>query len=124
MVPVIEGWIEQWYLDVPGVSNTNENVPSFAMLPDVKAPESLVTVCAEGSAFVHVTRVPFATFNVEGSNANPLIATAAGADPDVPAVAVVVVVEVVFELAHPARSTANERPRTGNVMCPAIDARG
>jgi hypothetical protein len=54
-------WNVQWYGNVPLVWNVKLKVPPAAIVPESKAPASLVEVCAVESVFVHVTAVPTAT---------------------------------------------------------------
>ena len=66
-VPVIVGWIVQWYGNVPAVANVTAPVPPPpAMLPASQDASSAVAVWACASEFVHVTVSPTFTVTLAG----------------------------------------------------------
>ncbi len=67
-VPVMNGWIAQWYAYVPAVRNVNENAPPGESVPLANAPALDVTVCCTWPAFFHVTVVPTVTETEDGLN--------------------------------------------------------
>lgn len=76
IVPFIEGWIEQWYMYVPGWVNVKEkDAPGESGSEENAAgePASETMECVAPSLFTHVTPVPVFTVRVEGSNAKFLI---------------------------------------------------
>jgi hypothetical protein len=79
IVPVMDGWIEQWYGYVPARVKVNGNDAPFPIGGEINAtgaPVSDTTVCEVPSLFVQVTVVPAFTVRVAGLNAKFLIATA------------------------------------------------
>ena len=76
MVPFIDGWMEQWYVYVPGWVNVNGKDAPVESESDEKAagdPVSETMVCETPSWFTHVITVPVFTVNEDGSNAKFLI---------------------------------------------------
>jgi hypothetical protein len=68
--------ILQWYANVPAWLNVKLKVWPGFRLPLLKAPVSLVTVCATESLLVQVTVVPVETFSDAGLKAYPEMLTA------------------------------------------------
>jgi hypothetical protein len=79
MVPVIDGWMLQWYAKVPAFRNTKVNVPPRVSGPLSHAPDVAVVVCEAPSMFVHVTLSPTFTVSDAGVNAKFWIVTARAA---------------------------------------------
>ena len=75
-LPVICGWIEQWYANVPAVENVTVAELPLVIGPVSNDAPSAVAVCAWASEFVHVTVSPVGTVIEAGENENPEIATA------------------------------------------------
>jgi hypothetical protein len=76
IVPFIDGWIEQWYVYVPGWANVNvydAPVESESEENAVGEPESETMVCGAESWLVHLTTAPVFTVRADGSNAKFLI---------------------------------------------------
>jgi hypothetical protein len=74
--PVMDGWIEQWYVYVPGWVKVNEKdapVASGSEEKDTGEPVSDAMAWVGLSLFIQVTVVPVFTVRVEGSNAKFLI---------------------------------------------------
>ena len=69
----MKGWIEQWYVYVPGVVNVREYVSSVCNALEEYCLSSAVTSCAVLSLFVQITCVPAAMSNVTGVKRNPAI---------------------------------------------------
>jgi hypothetical protein len=72
IVPFIEGWIEQWYMYVPGwVKVKEKDAPGESGSEENAAgePASETMVCVAPSLFTHMTPVPVFTVRVGGSNA-------------------------------------------------------
>lgn len=71
-VPVIKGWMAQWYVNVPAVEKVNENdcpwlsEPEFQETADAA---SLLVVCEALSWFVQTTVVPTGMVTVSGPKA-------------------------------------------------------
>jgi hypothetical protein len=59
-VPVMPGWIVQWYENVPALGNVLLKVAPAAIVPEFHEPSSPVDVCASASLFVHVSVSPAA----------------------------------------------------------------
>lgn len=77
MRPVIDGWIAQWYVNVPGASKrVVDDAPSTSG-PELHAPVSDVHVCVALSRLVTVTDEPRRTSSGFGENAKPAIVSAA-----------------------------------------------
>jgi hypothetical protein len=76
IVPVIAGWISQWYANVPASVNVNSNVPPPSMFPESNDPSSAVHVCPALSSLRTTTVVPTATV-MSSLNANPEITISA-----------------------------------------------
>jgi hypothetical protein len=119
IVPFIEGWIEQWYMYVPGWVNVKEkDAPGESGSEENAAgePASETIVCVAPSLFTHVTPVPVFTVRVGGSNAKFLIEIVF---PPPVAAGGVVVAEGAGEEEQPAAMQANitrtvhARPHTG-----------
>jgi hypothetical protein len=72
---VIDGWIRQWYANVPAVANVRANVAPFPSDSLVKEPSSAVTVWLALSLFVQVTVVPTGTVIVAGTKLKSVMAT-------------------------------------------------
>src|ERR1700730_6496715 len=80
MVACMNGWIEQWYVYVPGCGNVVVKLAPGAISPESQAPSVLVLVCATGSLLVNVIAWPGLTVIVVGANANlPMLTLAAPA---------------------------------------------
>src|SRR4051812_8559171 len=75
MVPVMKGWKEHMYLNVPAVRNTTAAVPPGSMVPASKAPAD-VAVCGCGSSFFQTTVPPTGTFTSADENLKSAIPTA------------------------------------------------
>ena len=76
IVPSIEGWIEQWYVYIPGRVKVKEKEAPDESGSEVNAagePASETIVCGAPSLFIHVTSVPVFTVRAGGSNAKFLI---------------------------------------------------
>jgi hypothetical protein len=58
IVPIMLGWIEQWYGKVPLVANVTLTVPFAETRPESNAPVSDTISCTSESPFDHVTTVP------------------------------------------------------------------
>src|SRR5947209_14349283 len=71
----MNGWMAQWYLNVPAWGKVCWNVVPTAMFFESHAPSSAVVVCVTLSLFVHVTVWPGATVIDCGAKANPAIVT-------------------------------------------------
>lgn len=83
-MPVIEGWILQWYEKVPALVNVKEyDEPEDRSgdVHDTASPESELQVCVVESLLVTVTFAPRFTFNVAGEKEKLSMVRA---DPDVP----------------------------------------
>ena len=76
IVPVIDGWIAQWYPKLPALVNVWLKELPGARFPLLKAPVSLVTVCVVESLLVQVTVAPVGTVSVAGANEKLDIVTA------------------------------------------------
>jgi hypothetical protein len=63
--PLMPAWIEQWYVNVPGVVKVRANEPRSRIVPESNEPSSAVTVWLLGksiaSSLVHVTVSPTRT---------------------------------------------------------------
>ena len=75
IVPVIDGWIAQWYANVPATVNVNVNVAPVTRLP-LPPPPLKVTVCVAASLFVHATLSPAFTVSAFGAKAKFWMLTA------------------------------------------------
>jgi hypothetical protein len=76
-LPVMSGWMVQWYEYVPAVVNTCENEAPVDRRTLPNEPLSAVTVCwMAGCRFVHVTRVPTRTVMLDGVKAKFAMPTA------------------------------------------------
>src|SRR5437588_8798200 len=75
-VPFMKGWIMQWYVKVPGLSNFCWKVAPTATFLESHTPVSSVTVCVTLSLFVHVTDWPGAMVMDCGAKAKLAIVTA------------------------------------------------
>jgi hypothetical protein len=75
-VPVICGWIEQWYAYVPAFVNVCENDEPGASWPLSKLLSFAVTVCVTESLLVQVTLPPVLTVMLAGLKAKFAIVTA------------------------------------------------
>jgi len=73
-VPVIPGWIVQWYVNVPAPVNVWLNEAPGAMRPESQL--LLVDVCVVLSLLCHVTVVPTATLTGFGENADVVMVDA------------------------------------------------
>jgi len=76
IVPFIAGWIEQWYVYVPGRVKVKEKEAPAGSVSEENAagdPSSETMVCVVPSLFTHVTPVPVLTVRAGGSNAKFLI---------------------------------------------------
>ena len=69
MVPVIDGWIEQWYGNVPFVANVKLKLPLGAILPESHTSVSETMSCVVASVFDQVMTPPCETFTGFGTNA-------------------------------------------------------
>lgn len=68
IVPVIVGWIEQWYAYVPALANGTVLLAPAPIGPVSNAPVSDVAVWANPSAFCQVMRSPGAMLVFTGTN--------------------------------------------------------
>jgi hypothetical protein len=70
-VPVMLGWISQWYVNVPAASNVLAKLAPLLIVPESKTPAvSEVTVCGmPASLCAQVTDSPTFTLTLPGANA-------------------------------------------------------
>lgn len=73
----MDGWISQWYVNVPASSNRCVDVAPRARTPESQRPSSDVQVWGAPSSFVTVTSVPRAICSGSGEKRKPLIRSAA-----------------------------------------------
>jgi hypothetical protein len=57
-VPIMPGWIVQWYENVPVLGNVLLKVAPAAIVPEFHEPSSPVDVCASESLLIHVIVSP------------------------------------------------------------------
>lgn len=75
IVPIMLGWIAQWYGYEPGSVKVKRNSCPESRFPESKAPVSEVAVWASAAVFVQQTMVPAGISTVAGSKAKSTIAT-------------------------------------------------
>src|SRR5450755_4395420 len=75
----MNGWIEQWYVYVPGWSRVTVKEPPVGISPESQAPVVLVAVCVIESVLVKVTAWPALTVMLVGEKANLSMVTPAPA---------------------------------------------
>src|SRR6187401_791353 len=74
-LPVIFGWSEQKYGNVPAALNVNENVSLVSSTFDLNTLSVLTTVCGMSSRLTQVTVVPAGTVSSAGPNVKLSILT-------------------------------------------------
>lgn len=77
IVPVMLGWIRQWYAKLPLAMNVKAKLRPGARSPELKRPPFAVTVWVTTSRFMNVTRVPARTLRLDGVNAKLMMLTTA-----------------------------------------------